>query len=284
MALSGVVLAVLLAPGGGGTVALGQRIAVLEIDGVISDDRQLLDDLRNFRRDRSVRGFVISINSPGGVVAPSQSIYDALRELRESDERPVIASIRGVGASGGYYVALGADSIFAMPGSITGSIGVIMEFPDASELMSKVGVRMQTVQSAEHKDVGSPFRALSDGDRALLDTLVQDVYQQFVAVVVAERGLEPGVVARLADGRILSGRQALQSGLIDRLGSTQDAVAAAGRMADLGDEPRVVRPPEKKFRMIDLLLGRAGSADAVWRRLAGAERGQGASIRYQMPW
>lgn len=284
MALSGVVLAVLLAPGGGGTVALGQRIAVLEIDGVISDDRQLLDDLRNFRRDRSVRGFVISINSPGGVVAPSQSIYDALRELRESDERPVIASIRGVGASGGYYVALGADSIFAMPGSITGSIGVIMEFPDASELMSKVGVRMQTVQSAEHKDVGSPFRALSDGDRALLDTLVQDVYQQFVAVVVAERGLEPGVVARLADGRILSGRQALQSGLIDRLGSTQDAVAAAGRMADLGDEPRVVRPPEKKFRMIDLLLGRAGSAEAVWRRLAGAERGQGASIRYQMPW
>jgi protease-4 len=284
MALSGVVLAVLLAPGGGGTVALGQRIAVLEIDGVISDDRQLLDDLRNFRRDRSVRGFVISINSPGGVVAPSQSIYDALRELRESDERPVIASIRGVGASGGYYVALGADSIFAMPGSITGSIGVIMEFPDASELMSKVGVRMQTVQSAEHKDVGSPFRALSDGDRALLDTLVQDVYQQFVAVVVAERGLEPGVVARLADGRILSGRQALQSGLIDRLGSTQEAVAAAGRMADLGDEPRVVRPPEKKFRMIDLLLGRAGSAEAVWRRLAGAERGQGASIRYQMPW
>ena len=117
MALSGVVLAVLLAPGGGGTVALGQRIAVLEIDGVISDDRQLLDDLRNFRRDRSVRGFVISINSPGGVVAPSQSIYDALRELRESDERPVIASIRWVGASGGYYVALGADSIFAMPGS-----------------------------------------------------------------------------------------------------------------------------------------------------------------------
>ena len=284
MALSGVVLAVLLAPGGGGTVALGQRIPVLEIDGVIPDDRQLLDDLRNFRRDRSVRGFVISINSPGGVVAPSQSIYDALRELRESDERPVIASIRGVGASGGYYVALGADSIFAMPGSITGSIGVIMEFPDASELMSKVGVRMQTVQSAEHKDVGSPFRALSDGDRALLDTLVQDVYQQFVAVVVAERGLEPGVVARLADGRILSGRQALQSGLIDRLGSTQDAVAAAGRMADLGDEPRVVRPPEKKFRMIDLLLGRAGSAEAVWRRLAGAERGQGASIRYQMPW
>lgn len=283
MALSGVVLAVLFASGGGG-VGLGQRIAVLEIDGIITDDRELLEGLRNFRRDRSVRGFVVSINSPGGVVAPSQSIYSALRALREADDRPVIASIRGVGASGGYYVALGADSIFAMPGSITGSIGVIMEFPDASELMSRVGVRMQTVQSAEHKDVGSLFRPLSEADRVLLDTLVQDVYRQFVAVVAEERQLGEAALAAVADGRILSGRQALQSGLIDRLGSTEDAIAAAGRMANLGEEPRTVRPPEKRFRLIDLLLGRTGGAEAVWRRLAGAERAGGASVRYQMPW
>jgi protease-4 len=284
MALSGVVLALLFASGEGGAGTLGHRIAILEIDGIISDDRELLETLREFRDDRSVRGFVVSINSPGGVVAPSQSIYAALRELREEDDRPVIASIRGIGASGGYYVALGADSIFAMPGSITGSIGVIMEFPDASELMSKVGVRMQTVQSAEHKDVGSLFRPLNEGDRAILDTLVQDVYQQFVTVVASERRLPASEVTRLADGRILSGRQALQNRLIDRLGSTEDAVAAAGRMADLGDEPRTVRPPEKRFRLRDLLLGRASSTEAVWRRLYGAERERGASIRYQLPW
>jgi protease-4 len=285
MAVAGVVLAVLFASGGGGSVALGQRIAVLEIDGIIGDDRELLETLRTFRRDRSVRGFVISINSPGGVVAPSQSIYNALRELRETDDRPVIASIRGVGASGGYYVALGADSIFALPGSITGSIGVIMEFPDASELLSKVGVRVNTVESAEHKDVGSMFQPLSEADRALLDTLVQDVYRQFVDVVAAERKLSPAQLAGVADGRILSGRQALERGLIDRLGSTEDAIAAAGRMARLGEEPRTVRPPEEKFRLIDLLLGRAsGTAEGVWRRLAGMERGGGASVRYQMPW
>lgn len=282
MALSGVVLAVLYSGGSG--VGVGGRIAILEIDGVISDERGLLEDLQRFRRDRSVRGFVIAINSPGGVVAPSQSIYSALRELRESDERPVLAAIGGVGASGGYYVALGADSIFAMPGSITGSIGVIMEFPDASELMSKVGVRMQTVQSAEHKDVGSPFRPLSDSDRVLLESLVQDVYQQFVTVVATERRLAEAEVRQVADGRILSGRQALANGLIDRLGSTADAVAAAGRMADLGSDPRTVRPPEERFRLIDLLLGRAGGAGALWQRLGAAERVAGASVRYQMPW
>ena len=119
---------------------------------------------------------MIAINSPGGVVAPSQSIYRELTRLNAEDSVPVIAAIGGVGASGGYYVALAADSIFAMPGSITGSIGVIMEFPDASGLMQKVGVQMQTVKSAEHKDVGSPFRALNEGDRALLQELVLDVY------------------------------------------------------------------------------------------------------------
>jgi protease-4 len=259
MTLAGVVLAVMLAVRGGDGLALGGRIAVLDVEGVIEDDQQFLEHLRRFRDDASVKGYVVNINSPGGVVAPSQSIFQELRRIRE-DGYPVVASIGGVGASGGYYIALAADSIFALPGSITGSIGVIMEIPDASELMAKVGVRMQTVMSAEHKDVGSPFRPLGEGDRAILDSLVLDVYGQFVDAVADERELPRADVLAVADGRILSGRQALAQRLIDRLGNRRDALAAAGRMAGLGSEPRIVRPPERRVTFWDVLFGRGPAA------------------------
>lgn len=257
MTLSGIVLAVMLATGAGGGLTFGERIAVLDVNGVIDDDEEFLDNLRRFRDDASVRGYLVNINSPGGVVAPSQSIFQELRRIRDEDGVPVVAAISGVGASGGYYIALAADSIFALPGSITGSIGVIMEIPDASELMDKVGVRMQTIMSSEHKDVGSPFRPLGDGDRAILDALVLDVYNQFVEVVVLERGLDDVRVRAIADGRILSGRQALEHRLIDRLGNREDALSAVGRMAGLGDEPRTVRPPRDGPTMLDVLFGRA---------------------------
>lgn len=282
MALAGVVLAVVFAAGGGGGLGAGGRIAVLEVHGAIDDDRDFLEQLRRHRENAAIRGFVISINSPGGVVAPSQSIYGALRELRETDDRPVVAAINGLGASGGYYVALAADSIFALPGSLTGSIGVIMELPDASGLMEKVGVRMQTVQSAEHKDAGSPFRPLSEADRALLQSLVQDVYEQFVAVVAQERSLPDSTVRVYADGRILSGRQALAAGLVDRLGNIEDAIDAAGRMADLEGDPRVTWPKSERPTLLDVLLG-SRAARGVAQRLV-PERIGGATVRYQMPW
>lgn len=260
MAFAGVALALLVATRGG-TMGLGfgGRIAVIEVSGVISDDAAVLEQLRRFRRDGSVRGYVVSINSPGGVVGPAQSIFREIRRLREDGDRPVIASIGGIGASGGYYVALAADSIFALPGSMTGSVGVIMELPDASALMDRVGVRMQVVKSAEHKDIGSPFRPISPADRAVLDTLIQDVYAQFVEVVVTERRLEPEAIQLVGDGRILSGRQALEHGLIDRIGNLHDALAAAGRMAGLGPEPDIVKPPDRPFRLLDLILGRAAT-------------------------
>lgn len=283
MAVAGIVLAVIFAMGGGQGLALGGRIAVLDVDGIIDDDQEFLEDLRRFRDDPSVKGYVVNINSPGGVVAPSQSIYQELRRIRAEDEVPVVASIGGVGASGGYYIALAADSIFALPGSITGSIGVIIEIPDASELMAKVGVRMQTVMSAEHKDVGSPFRPLGEGDRAILDSLVLDVYGQFVDVVAVERNLERALVEQVADGRILSGRQALEQRLIDALGNRRDALAAAGRMAGLGDDPRVVRPPEDRVTVWDLILGR-GSAGIVGRLTAPLERNPAPSVKYVVPW
>jgi protease-4 len=283
MTLTGVVLAVVFALRGGAGVSLGGRIAVLDVEGVINDDREFLEDLRRFREDESVRGYVVNINSPGGVVAPSQSIYQELRRVRDEDDVPVVASIGGVGASGGYYIALAADSIFALPGSITGSIGVIMEIPDASELLAKVGVRVQTVMSAEHKDVGSPFRPLGAGDRAILDSLVLDVYGQFVDVVAAERQLDRARVLLVADGRILSGRQALEQRLIDRLGNRRDALAAAGRMAGLGDDPRVVRPPEDRVTMWDVLFGRS-SARALAQLVKPLDPDPAPRVKFVVPW
>jgi protease IV len=282
MTLTGIVLAVVFALRGDGGLGGGGRIAVLDIDGIISEDQQFLRDLRRFRDNRSVRGYVVNINSPGGIVAPSQSIFQELRRIREEDEVPVVAAIGGVGASGGYYVALAADSIFALPGSITGSIGVIMEIPDVSGLMDRVGVRVNSVMSAEHKDVGSPFRPLGEGDRQILQALVVDVYDQFVDAVAAERGLEREAVLPYADGRILSGRQALQARLVDRLGNREDALATAGTMAGLGRRPRIIRPPEPRVTVLDLLLGR--SAVSALGRLAAPLEGVMPTVKYVMPW
>lgn len=266
MTLAGLALAVVGAIRGDTGLVRGDRIALIEVDGLIADDADYLEQIRRFRKDSSVRGFLVAINSPGGVVGPSQSLYRELRRIRE-EGRPVVAAIGAVGASGGYYVALAADSIFAMPGSITGSIGVIMEYPEVSGLMERLGVDMNVVKSAEHKDVGSPFRPLSPADRQVLEALITDVYDQFVEAVAEERALSAAEVYRLADGRVYSGRQAIQHGLVDRVGNLQDALSAVGRMAGLGDDPQVVRPPRREFTLLDFFLGRgATSSLAKWAR------------------
>ncbi|MFW6205774.1 MAG: signal peptide peptidase SppA, partial [Gemmatimonadota bacterium] len=218
MTIAGLVLAV-FAAGGSPGLTFGGRVALLEVDGVIADDRGFLEDIRRLRRDGSVRAWVVAINSPGGVVAPAQSMYEALERLVVADGQPVVASIGSVGASGGYYVALAADSILALPGSITGSIGVIMEYPNVRELMDRVGVEMEVVKAGDQKDLGSPFRDMAPEEREILDALVADVHAQFMEAVVSARGLPEDRVRTLADGRVLSGRQALEAGLVDRLGN-----------------------------------------------------------------
>jgi protease-4 len=283
MTLAGIILAVVLAGRGGDAFALGGRIALIELDGVLGDDREYLEQIRRFREDSSVKGYVLAINSPGGVVGPAQSLYRELKRLSEEDGEPVVASIGGVGASGGYYVALAADSIFALPGSITGSIGVLLEVPNASELMAKIGVQVDVVKSAEHKDAGSPFRPLTPEDREMLAGVVVDLYEQFVEVVATERNLDPDVVRRIADGRILSGRQALEYGLVDRIGNLHDALAAAGRMAGLGERPRVVRPPRDEFTLLDLILGR-GTTGALGRLARSLGDAAEPRLKYAVPY
>lgn len=253
----------------------GDRVAVLPLEGVIASERGFLERLEGYRDDGSVRAFVLEIRSPGGAVGASQSLYRTIRDLRETDERPVIAWIGDVGASGGYYVALAADSIYALPGSITGSIGVIMEFPDAQELLRKVGLRFEVVKSGEHKDMGSFVRPMSDGDREILEGVVRDVWEQFVEAVGENRGMTRERVVGLADGRIFTGEQARDLGLVDGIGTLQEAIDAAGRMAGLGEGPPTVRPRERRLGLLDLLLG---SGRARWEGLLeplsrAAERG-----------
>ncbi len=275
MTLAGLIMAVGVSPGGGG-LGLGGRIALVEVEGVIAGDEDFLRDVRRLRRDGSVEGWVFAINSPGGVVAPAQSMYRTLRRIRDEDGAPVVAAIGAIGASGGYYVALGADSILALPGSITGSIGVIMEYPNVSGLMEKVGVRMEIVKAGEQKDLGSPFRDLDPADREILESLVEDVHAQFIETVARARGLRMDEVRPLADGRVLTGRQAQAVGLVDGLGNLEEAIGLAGRMAGLGSDPRIVRPPQREVPwMLDMLLGRT-TARTLHELIRGMDPGSGA--------
>ncbi len=259
------------------------KVAILPITGIIESDRAILRHLEKYREDQAVRAFVIEIRSPGGVVGPAQSIYRELERLRETDERPVVAWIGEIGASGGYYVALACDSIMALPGSITGSIGVIMEFPYARELLRKVGLDLQVVKSGEHKDMGSPVRELTEEDRRILQEVVDDVYGQFVTAVEKNRGMGREEVIALADGRIFSGERAVELGLVDRLGTLPEAISTAGRMAGLGDRPKTVRPTERRVGVLDLLRGIEESRALTWARSLLSGKGRTPSLRYQWP-
>ncbi|MEN8143598.1 MAG: signal peptide peptidase SppA [Gemmatimonadota bacterium] len=278
---AGVVVAFQLWLGGYIPLVSEGRVAIIPIQGIIDSDRAVLRTLDRYRDDSSVRAFVLEISSPGGGVGPSQSIYSELRKLREEDNRPLIAWIGSVGASGGYYVALPADSIFALPGSITGSIGVIMQFANAEGLLDKVGIGLEVVKSGQFKDTGSPARPLSDEEREILQEVIHDTYGQFVDAITDSRGMEREAVLEVADGRILSGERAMSVGLIDRLGTLPDAIAAAGEMAGLGSDPKTLRPTQRRATWIDLIGQIPGLR---WMEFLGRLDESGAltpSLRYQ---
>lgn len=236
-----------------------RKVAVIPVEGVIASEERVLRAVRRYRDRESVRGFVVEIRSPGGTVGASQSIYRALRDLREEDDRPVYAWIGDVGASGGYYVALGADSIYALPGSITGSIGVIMELPNAQGLLRKAGVEIEVVQSGAYKDLGSVTRPMDEGEREILQGVVDDTYRQFLDVVVENRRMERARAGELADGRIFTGAQAVELGLVDGTATLSETIDRAGRAAGLGEDPPTVTPSEPRPDLWDVLLGRAGT-------------------------
>jgi protease-4 len=237
------------------TFSSGPKVGVVVINKPIMDSKKIIEDLNYFHRKSNVVAIVVRLDTPGGGVAASQEVYDKVKKMSAASNKPVIASMGGVAASGGYYIALGADTIVANQGTATGSIGVIMTYPIIGELMDRVGVQYETIKSAKLKDSGSLFRNLTEEERIYLQMLIDDLHSQFVAVVAKERNISYDAADHLANGQVYSGRQAKENGLIDILGTFEDAVYLASRNAGYDDTPKIVYPPEEKKGLLDVLFG-----------------------------
>src|SRR5262245_55360335 len=209
--------------GEGGAPLFGPRVAIVELEGVILDVDDVVRELKELRENPTVRAVVMRINSPGGVVGPTQEVHQAIRRLREAG-KPVVASLGAVAASGGYYIAVAADQIYANPGTLTGSIGVIMQMPNVESLLKKVGVDYVVGKAGQFKDVGNFARAMTPEERRVLQSLLDDVHGQFINAVADGRKLTQVDVRSFADGRIFSGAQAKELKMVDALGSLEDAV------------------------------------------------------------
>lgn len=229
-----------------------KRVAIIDLHGVISNSTDIIRQLKKYTKDGSVPAIVIHIDSPGGGVAPSQEIYEEVKKTRSAGKK-IVASMGSVGASGGYYVACAADTIVANPGTLTGSLGVIFEFPVAEELFKKIGLRFEVVKSGEFKDVGSYSRRMTEGERKLLQFVIDDTYDQFVEVLVENRNLSKEEVFKIADGSIFTGRQAQKLGLVDELGNLEDAIKIAGEMSGIKGPPKTIKESKRKITFFDLL-------------------------------
>lgn len=225
----------------------GGKIGVIEIYNVITTSKFAVENIKEFAEDPSIKAIILRVDSPGGGVAASQEIYEELKRAKVS--KKIIVSMGAVAASGGYYVALPADVIVANPGTITGSIGVIMEFPVFERLMDKLGIEFEVVKSRDHKDIGSPFRKLDSAERELLKGVIMDVYDQFLIATIEARALPRDSVLKYADGRVITGRQAYELGFIDTLGTFSDAVDIAGDLVGI-DDPFLVYP-RRRLSLID---------------------------------
>ena len=249
----------------------GDGVGVLQIEGAIDDPRSVIAELRRLREMPWVKAIVVRVDSPGGAVAPTQEIFAEIQ--RSKKKKPFIASMGSIAASGGYYIAAACDKIVANPGTLTGSIGVIMQLSNVEELMKKIGVKGYNVKSGANKDIGSPFQPLSAEGKEILQALVDNVHGQFVAAVAQGRGLDEEAVRKLADGRIYSGAQAKERGLVDQFGTLEDAIELAARRGGIVGEPAVYYShPEQEHWWERVFMGVFG------RRLPGAERGW---LRYE---
>ncbi len=221
-------------------------IGLVEIKGILLSAKPYADQIQRFRKISNVKAILVRIDSPGGSVAPSQEIHEAIHRARE--QKPVVASMGAVAASGGYYIASAAEKIFANPGTLTGSIGVAMQTRDLRGLMSKIGVDSKVIKSGELKDVGSPFRSMTPGEERYLQEVSDEIYAQFVEAVSTSRKMKREAVEEIADGRILTGKRAQALGLVDQIGGLEAAAKEAGRMAGLPDEPHIVSFKQKRRR------------------------------------
>jgi len=235
-----------------GFSGFGPKVAVIELYGPIYDASDFVRQVKKYTDDNSVKALVIDINSPGGGVAASQEMHARLIKAREAG-KVVVASMGSVAASGGYYVACAADRVVANPGTVTGSIGVILSFPTGEKLLDKIGLGWETVKSGDLKDVGAFERSMTPEEERMLQAVIDDTYEQFVEAVAEGRNKAKDDIYPLADGSIFTGRQAYNLGLIDTLGTLDEAIAMAGEMCGLGSDPDRIKERKRQPSILDLL-------------------------------
>lgn len=245
--------------------AFGDKIAVIEVRGLITQSQGIIEELHQYGDDEGVKAIILRIDSPGGGVGPSQEIYREVLKLKSDKKKKVITSMGSVAASGGYYIASASDLIVANPGTITGSIGVLMEFTNIEELFKKIGIKGVVLKSGEHKDIGSPFREMTPEEKKLMQSVIDNVHQQFIQAVAEGRKMDRLKVAQVADGRILTGEQAKQLGLVDQLGNLQDAIDTAAKLVGIEGKPLVLYP-KRKFSLLELLI--EGVTEAILKTLS----------------
>jgi protease-4 len=256
--------------------AKGNRVGLIDIKGTIINSQDTVKQIKDWRKDSTIKAIVIRIDSPGGAVGPSQEIY---REIRRTiGTKPVVASMGSIAASGGYYIASAASYIVANPGTITGSIGVIINLPNLRELFAKIGYQMTTIKSGQFKDIGNVARDMTPEEKELVQATIDETYRQFVRDVAAGRNLSEDDVRKVADGRIIMGEKALEVKLVDQLGNFEDAVAKAGELAKISGEPNMVNAKKKKLSLLDIIAG-----SDVGDRVSDLIFDSSAFVRYQIP-
>jgi protease-4 len=234
-------------------VSAKNSILLIDLEGIILDSKKFVKNLKKYRKDNKIKAVVININSPGGVVGPSQEIYAEIKKIRDEFKKPVVAVSTNLLASGAYYSAVAADKIVVAPGSMVGSIGVIMEFANLEKLYDWAKISRFTITTGKYKDSGSEYRAMRDDERKIFQDLIDDVYTQFVVAVSEGRNLKEEEVKAYADGRVFTGAQAVKLGFADKVGTTDDAINLAAEMAHLGKDFEVFEIPKNKNSLFELL-------------------------------
>lgn len=246
------------------------KVAIIPIEGEIFESRETLDALERYADNNSVKAIVIRINSPGGAIAPSQEIYAAIRRTRRESGKPIVASMDSVAASGGYYIAAACDSIVANPGTITGSIGVVLQWFEMEELVKWAKLKPETITSGPLKAAGSPFKELSEEERQYFQRIVLQLHSQFVRAIAEGRGnkITHAEVAKVADGRVFTGEEAKALKLVDELGTIEDAVSAAAKLAGIKGDPATIWPRRREPTLFDVLTDGGDAKTALEKVLS----------------
>lgn len=238
----------------------GGKVAIVNIKGVIIDSSSTIDEIKQYRKNPTIKAIILRVDSPGGAVVPSQEIYEEIK--RTTKVKPVVVSMGSVAASGGYYISCPASKIIANPGTITGSIGVLMELPNIKGLLDKLGIKSEIVKSGKYKDITSPFKPLQKDEREVLQRLIDDVHEQFMNAVSEGRKIPIENVRKIADGRVFTGIKAKELGLVDEIGDLDHAIKVAAQLGKIRGEPEIVH---KKTSIIKEIL--KGDAESLLRKI-----------------